>query len=155
MLLTEVLEKTLKSPLDCKEITSVSPKGSQSWIFIGRTDAELKLQFSGHLMWRADSPEKALTLGKIEGRRRRGKQTTTWLDDILDSMDMSLSKLQEMGNLVCCSPWDCKELEMTGWLNNKEYIECWEKRKNAANFHEKLNFVLEKMSKWKLFVRIY
>ena len=75
---------------------------------------KLKLQRFGHLMRRTDSLEKTLTLGKIEGRRRRGQQRTTWLDDITNSMDMSLSKIQEMGNLVCCSPQNCKELEMTG-----------------------------------------
>ena len=66
-----VLEKTLESPLDCKEIQPVNPKGNQSWIFIGRTDAEVKLQYFGHLMQRTDSLEKILMLGKIEGRRRR------------------------------------------------------------------------------------
>ena len=67
-----VLEKTLESPLDCKEIQPVNPKGNQSWIFIGRTDAEVKLQYFGHLMQRTDSLEKILMLGKNEGRRRRG-----------------------------------------------------------------------------------
>ena len=67
-----VLEKTLESPLDCKEIKSVNPKGDQSWVFIGKTDVELKLQYFGHLMRRADSFEKTLMLGKIEGRKRRG-----------------------------------------------------------------------------------
>ena len=67
-----VLEKTLESPLDCKEIQPVHPKGDQSWVFIGRTDLKLKLQYFGHLMQRADSFEKTLMLGKIEGRRRRG-----------------------------------------------------------------------------------
>ena len=67
-----VLEKTLESPLDCKEIQPVNPKGNQSWIFIGRTDAEVKLQYFGHLMQRTDSLEKILMLGKIEGRSRRG-----------------------------------------------------------------------------------
>ena len=71
---TVVLEKTLKSPLDSKEIQPVHPEGSQSWIIIGRTDAELKLQSFGHLMQRTDSLEKTLMLGKIEGRRRRGWQ---------------------------------------------------------------------------------
>ena len=69
-----VLEKTLESPLDCKEIQPVHPKGDQSWVFIGRTDVELKLQYFGHLMQRADSFEKTLMLRKIEGRRRRGRQ---------------------------------------------------------------------------------
>ena len=69
---TVVLEKTLESPLDSKEIQPVHPKGDQSWVFIGRTDVKPKLQYFGHLMWRADSFEKTLMLGKIEGRRRRG-----------------------------------------------------------------------------------
>ena len=65
-----VLEKTLESPLDCKEIPPVHPKGDQSWVFIGRTDAEAKLQYFGHLMRRVDSLEKTLMLGGIGGRRR-------------------------------------------------------------------------------------
>ena len=69
-----VLEKTLESPLDCKEIQPVHPKGNQSWVFIGRTDVNLKLQYFGHLMQRADSSEETLMLGKIEGRRRSGRQ---------------------------------------------------------------------------------
>ena len=81
-----VLEKTLKSPLDCKEIQPVHPKGDQSWVFIGRLMLKLKLQYFGHLMQRADSLEKALMLGKIEGRRRRGGQRMRWLDGITDSM---------------------------------------------------------------------
>ena len=71
---TVVLEKTLESPLDSKEIQPVHPKGDQSWIFIVRTDVQAKLQYCGHLMWRTDSLEKTLMLGKIEGRRRRGRQ---------------------------------------------------------------------------------
>ena len=69
---TVVLEKTLESPLDCKETQAVNPKGNQSWIFIERLMLKLKLQHVGHLMWRTDSLEKTLMLGKIEGRRRRG-----------------------------------------------------------------------------------
>ena len=84
-----MLEKTLESPLDNKEIQPVHPKGDQSWVFIGRTDAEAEIPILGHLMQRTDSVEKTLMLGKIEGKRRRGQQRMRWLDGITDSMDMS------------------------------------------------------------------
>ena len=93
---TLMLEKTLESSLDCKEIKPVNPKGNQSWIFIERTDAEAETPIFGQLMWKTDSFEKTLMLGKIEGGRRRGWLRMRQLDGFTDSMDMSLSKLSEL-----------------------------------------------------------
>ena len=87
LLSCDVGENSFESPLDCKEIKPVSPKGNQSWIFIGRTDTEV--EYFGHLMQRANSLEKTLMLGKVEGGRRRGWQRMRWLDVITNSMDLS------------------------------------------------------------------
>ena len=91
-----VLEKTLESPLDCKEIQPVHSKGDQPWVFFGRNDAKAELQYFGHLMRRVDSLEKTLMLGGIGGRRKRGQQRMRALDGITNSMDVSMSELQEL-----------------------------------------------------------
>ena len=117
-----VLEKTLESPLDCKEIQPVcflkdiSPEYSLKWLLL-----KLKLQNFGHLMRRSDSLEKTLMLGKIEGGRRRGQQRMRLLDDITNTMSMSLSRLRELvmgqGGLACCGSWGHKEPDTTERLN--------------------------------------
>ena len=90
------LEKTLENPLNCKEIKPISPKGNQPWILMEGLVLKMKLQYFGHLMGRTNSLEKTLMLRKIEGRRRRGRQRMRWLDDITNSINMSLSKPQKI-----------------------------------------------------------
>ena len=112
-----VLEKTLESALDSKEIQPVSPKGNQPWIFIGRTDAEASV------LWLSDMKNwftgKDLNAGKDWGRRRRGQQRVKWLDGLANSMDMNLSKLQERmeDRGTSYSPWGCKDSDRTEWVN--------------------------------------
>ena len=121
---TVMLEKTLESPFDCKEIQPVHPKGNQPWIFIGRTDAEAETP----ILWSPDaknhSLEKTLMLGKIKGGRRRGWQRTRLLDGITNVMDIEQAPGvgDGQGSLACCSPWGCKESDTTERLNWKHNV---------------------------------
>ena len=115
-----VLEKTLESSLDSKEIKTVNPKGNQSWIFIRRTNAETEVTIFGYLMQRTNSLEKTLTLEMTESRKRRRWQRMRWFDGIIDSaheFEQAPGDGEGQGSLACCSPWGHKELDMTERLN--------------------------------------
>ena len=116
---TVVLEKTLESPLDCKQIQPVHPKGNQSWILIGRTDAlKLKLQYSGHVMQRTDSMEKTLILGKIEGEETTEDEMVEWHHRHHGrEFEWRPGVDDGQGSLACCSPWGRKESDTTEQLN--------------------------------------
>ena len=112
-----MLEKTLESPLDCKEIQPVHSKGDQSWVFIGRTDAKAELQYFGHLMQRVDSLEKTVMLGGIGGQEEKGTtedEMTGWhhrLDG--HEFEFTVGVGDGQGGLACCDSWGCKESDTT------------------------------------------
>ena len=120
---TVMLEKTLESPMDCKEVQSVHSKGDQSWVFIGRTDAKAETLIFGHLMWRVDSLEKTLMRGGIGGRRRRGWQRMRWLDG--HEFEWTPGVGDGQGGLACCDSWGRKESDTTEQLN---WTECFDQR---------------------------
>ena len=116
---TVVLEKTLDSPLDCKEIKPVNSKDNPSEYSLEGLMLKLKLQYFGYLMWRTSHCKKTLMLGKMEGRRIRGQQRMRWLGGITNSMYVNFSSSRVgdgQGSLVCCSSWGRKESDMTEWL---------------------------------------
>ena len=122
---TVVLKKTLESPLDCKEIQPVHPKGDQSWCSLDRLMLKLKLQYFGHLMQRADSFEKTLMLGKIEGRRRRGQQRVMvgWHHRLSGhEFGWTPGAGDRQGGLACCGSWGGKSLtRLSDWTELKNY----------------------------------
>ena len=120
-----VLEKTLESPLDCKEIKQVNPKGNQSWIFIGRTDAETEIP----ILWPPDTKSWLIRKDPVAGKDWRQEEKGTTEDEMVGWHHRLYEHEFEQGlgdggqgNLVCCSPWGCKESDTTEWLNNNNRV---------------------------------
>ena len=134
---TVVLEKTLESPLDCKEIQSVHPKGNQSWLFIGRTDAEAE----SLILWPPDAKNWLIGKDPDAGKDWRQEEKGTTEDEMVGwhhrhnghGFGWTLGFGDRQGSLVCCSPWGCEESDMTEWLNWTELI-CWELQKTKGFF---------------------
>ena len=148
---TVVLEKTLERPLNCK-IQPVNPKGNQSWIFIGRTDAEAEAPILGHLMRRTDSFEKTLMLRKTEGRRRRRRQRMRWLDSITYSMNMSLRSsgswwwIGKPGVLQCMG-------SQRGWATERNWTFTLIKRLFSSSSLSVIRVVSSAYLRWLLLVQ--
>ena len=130
MFLNWMSGKIRESPLDCKEIKTVNPKGNQSWIFFGRTILKLKVQYFGHLMRRVDSLEKT-DAWRDWGQEEKGTTEdgmAGWHHQLINGHEFgqALGDAEEQGSLACCNPWGHKKLDMTEWLNWTELmIICW------------------------------
>ena len=133
---TVVLEKTLESPLDCKEIQPVHPKGDQSWLFIGRTDVEAETPILWPPYAESYSFEKTLMLGKIEGRRKRGQQRMGWLDGITDTMDMGLGGL-----------WEAWRAAVHGVAKSRTWLSDWTEL-NWRSIHVAANGIVSVMAEY-------